>query len=144
MFEVDPNSQANLGEVTTDHVHLDLAVDFARKRLAGTATYALRALAATHEVVLDTAHLEIQAARLTGADGQSRPLPIDTSTVHAVYGTALRLALPAPAAAGDSLAIEIDYATTPSGGAIQFLSPEQTLGKAHPYLFTQCEEIHAR
>ncbi|KAJ2779362.1 Leucyl aminopeptidase yscIV [Coemansia javaensis] len=145
MFEIDPNSQANLGEIATQHVHLDLAVDFARQRLAGTASYRLRVLAATQEVVLDTAHLDIKAARLAGSGGgAAQPLGIDTSTVHAVYGTALRLQLPAAAAAGDELAVEIEYETTPEGGAIQFLAPEQTLGKAHPYLFTQCEEIHAR
>ncbi|KAJ2341513.1 Aminopeptidase rnpepl1, partial [Coemansia sp. RSA 2618] len=144
MFEVDPNSQANLADITTEHVHLDLAVDFAGKKLVGTAAYRLAALASTQEVVLDTAHLKIGAARLKHTDGSLTDLAVDTSTVHKIYGTALRVLLPEPVAAGDKLAIEIDYETSPDSGAIQFLTPEQTLGKSHPYLFTQCEEIHAR
>ncbi|KAJ2466528.1 Leucyl aminopeptidase yscIV [Coemansia sp. RSA 2322] len=144
MFDIDPNSQSNLGLVATTHVHLELAVDFAARKVSGIATLDLQVLAQTQEVVLDTAHLEIRAASLVGADGVPNSLPIDTSLVHDIYGTALRLALPAPVSQGDRLRIAIEYATTDRGGAIQFLTPEQTLGKAHPYLFTQCEEIHAR
>ncbi|KAJ2846448.1 Leucyl aminopeptidase yscIV [Coemansia brasiliensis] len=144
MFEVDPNSQANLGEIATEHVHLDLAVDFAGRKLIGTATHRLAAIATAREVVLDTAHLNIKGARLLNADQSSVALEIDTSTVHSIYGTALRLPLPEPVSAGQSISVEIDYETSPDSGAIQFLTPEQTLGKSQPYLFTQCEEIHAR
>ncbi|KAJ1668246.1 Leucyl aminopeptidase yscIV [Coemansia sp. RSA 1813] len=144
MFEIDPNSQSNLGEVTTSHVHLDLAVDFAASKLTGTATLELQALAHVEQIVLDTAHLIIKNASLKGADDSLETLNIDMSTVHNLYGTALRIALPTPAVKDTILSIVISYETTPKGGAIQFLGPEQTLGKKHPYLFTQCEEIHAR
>ncbi|KAJ2662458.1 Leucyl aminopeptidase yscIV [Coemansia sp. RSA 1200] len=144
MFEIDPNSQSNLGEVTTSHVHLELAVDFAARNLAGTATLALKTLECTDQIVLDTAHLVIKSASLESADGRTEALDIDMTTIHKVYGTALRLRLPTTIAKDTSLRIVISYETTPKGGAIQFLDAEQTLGKKHPYLFTQCEEIHAR
>ncbi|KAJ1835662.1 Leucyl aminopeptidase yscIV [Coemansia sp. RSA 2711] len=144
MFEVDPNSLANLDQIATEHVHLDLDVDFAGKKLVGTARFRLVAVTSTQEVVLDTAHLNIKAARLVQSDGSPTALEVDTSTVHDIYGTALRIQLPALVATGDKLEIEIDYETSPNSSAIQFLTPEQTLGKSHPYLFTQCEEIHAR
>ncbi|KAJ1849759.1 Leucyl aminopeptidase yscIV [Coemansia sp. RSA 2708] len=144
MFEVDPNSLANLDQIATEHVHLDLDVDFAGKKLVGTARFRLVAVTSTQEVVLDTAHLNIKAARLVQSDGSPTALEVDTSTVHDIYGTALRIQLSALVATGDKLEIEIDYETSPNSSAIQFLTPEQTLGKSHPYLFTQCEEIHAR
>ncbi|KAJ2815458.1 Leucyl aminopeptidase yscIV, partial [Coemansia furcata] len=144
MFEIDPNSQSNLDQLATKHVHLELEVDFANQQLSGAATLEFLALAQTQEIVLDTAHLSVKCAKLLGADGVPSILPIDTSMQHDIYGTALRLTLPSAASQGDRIKIAIEYATTRKGGAIQFLTPEQTLGKKHPYLFTQCEEIHAR
>ncbi|KAJ2023079.1 Leucyl aminopeptidase yscIV, partial [Coemansia sp. S610] len=94
MFEVDPNSQSNLDVVATEHVHLELAVDFATQQLSGVATLELLVVAQTLEVVLDTAHLSVKRASLLGDDGESSALPIDITTQHAIYGTALRLALP--------------------------------------------------
>ena len=38
----------------------------------------------------------------------------------------------------------ITFATSPDSTAVQFLEPVQTAGGRHPYLFTQCQAIHAR
>jgi leukotriene-A4 hydrolase len=40
--------------------------------------------------------------------------------------------------------VTIDYETTAASSALQWLSPEQTAGREYPYLFTQCQAIHAR
>jgi len=40
--------------------------------------------------------------------------------------------------------LRVTYQTTSESTALQFLAPEQTVGKKHPYLFTQCEAIHMR
>lgn len=35
--------------------------------------------------------------------------------------------------------IRITYETSKTATALQWLTPEQTLGKVHPYLFSQCQ-----
>lgn len=42
------------------------------------------------------------------------------------------------------LRIRLEYATSSAASGVQWLLPEQTAGKTHPYLFTQCQAIHAR
>ena len=37
------------------------------------------------------------------------------------------------------LTIVIHYSTSPKSTALQWLNPEQTEGKKHPFLFSQCQ-----
>ncbi|HSD29619.1 MAG TPA: M1 family metallopeptidase, partial [Vicinamibacteria bacterium] len=56
-----------------------------------------------------------------------------------VLGRRLRLSL--PDGTGE---VRVRYRTSPEAPALQWLSPEQTAGGAHPFLFSQCQPIHAR
>lgn len=38
----------------------------------------------------------------------------------------------------------VRFSCSPDSSALQFLDPAQTAGGKHPYLFTQCQAIHAR
>jgi len=40
------------------------------------------------------------------------------------------------------LELSIQYATSPTCTALQWLRPEQTAGKRQPYLFSQCQVRH--
>ncbi|KAJ1921772.1 Leucyl aminopeptidase yscIV [Mycoemilia scoparia] len=145
MFEIDPNSQANIDQIVTRHLHLSLAVDFDAKILRGSATLDLEAISDNVEkVVLDTNHLNVSGSFIVNKDGQEQALKTDDSIRHPVFGTALSISLPNALNKGESAKVKIDYETTSESGALQFLTPEQTLGKNHPYLFTQCQAIHAR
>ncbi|KAI8388206.1 uncharacterized protein BYT42DRAFT_491890 [Radiomyces spectabilis] len=92
------------------------------------------------KVVLDTSYLDIQSVCL---DGQALKHTVEER--HPNLGSALIIELPAPIAAADTkFQLKIDYSTTEKCTAVQFLEPEQTVGKKHPYLFSQCQSIHAR
>lgn len=56
------------------------------------------------------------------------------------FGQPLKINIPV----SYSKKLVIDYSTSPNSTALQWLDPEQTCGKIKPYLFTQCQAIHAR
>lgn len=58
----DPTSQSNLDQVKTNHIHLDLTVDFAAKALSGSAELEIEAIADhVNTLVLDTSFIDVKA-----------------------------------------------------------------------------------
>jgi aminopeptidase N len=133
-------SYANVQQVRTTHVALDLAVDFKKSALSGTATLELeRVDPAAKEVVLDTQDLDIRKVE-TSADGEvwiSAPFKLGAS--DEVLGAPLSIALPA-----EATRVRVSYASKPQASGLQWLPPAQTLGKKKPFMFSQSESIHAR
>ena len=37
------------------------------------------------------------------------------------------------------MVIQVEYETSPVSSAVQWLHSEQTAGREHPYVFTQCQ-----
>ena len=117
------------------HVALDLRVEFTQRRLIGRATLTLDRAPGSSAVVLDTSHLDIQS--VYGPAGLS--LPFSFGDDDPVLGRALRIDLPAGV---DRIAI--DYSTRPEAAALQWLTPGQTAGRRHPFLFSQGQAILTR
>jgi len=118
-------AQPDVARVT--HIALDLALDFAAKRVSGTATLDILAQPGADEIVLDDDGLEI--ARIT--DEHGRELPFDIGERVAGKGAPLTVAI------GPARRIAIEYAANPDADALQWLAPEQTAGKRQPFLFSQ-------
>jgi len=140
----DPNSQSNITSIITNHISLDLRVDFGASVLRGFAVFDVASLQdGVTDFVLDTKDLKISKVE----DKHTRqPLKFELGAAHPVFGSALSVKLPAPLKKGETLKdrVVVHYETSPNSSAIQWLLPEQTAGKEHPYLFTQCQAIHAR
>ncbi|GAB5355776.1 hypothetical protein AAMO2058_000234400 [Amorphochlora amoebiformis] len=136
----DPASLSNLEQVHAASFHLDLDVDFAAKVLKGSITVKAEALTDANSIALDTKDLTISKVE----DGKGAPLKYELLKPHPVFGSKLEIKFGEKLAKGESTDVKIYYATSPKSSAIQWLPPSNTSGKKHPYLFTQCQAIHAR
>jgi len=129
-----PHSCARPDQVAIKHLHLDLKVDFDQKKLIGSAKLDLDRKAGANELRLDTHGLTITKIQSGGT-----ALKWELGEHVSSLGEPLTIALPA---AGDT--VTIHYSSNPGAEAVQWLSPEQTTDKKHPFLFTQSQAILAR
>lgn len=127
----DTHSFARPEEARVRHVSLELTADFDAKVMKGTAALDLDTAPGAKEVVLDTKDLVV--TRVTDAEG--RQLPFAIGKGDAVHGNPLTVQL------GGAKKVVVHYTSSPNAPALQWLAPEQTAGKQHPYLFSQGQAI---
>lgn len=137
----DEHSFSQPDKVRTTDLALDLALDFAKKTLSGTATYTLEWLdQGATQLVLDTRDLTISKAEGLGADGQWAPLEFKLADdADKVLGTKLTIEAPQR-----PTQVRVTYATSPNASGLQWLEPSMTAGKKQPFMFSQSQQIHAR
>jgi len=134
MRRPDPHSYHDSAQPKARRLRLKLGVDFATKRIDGEVVLEFGANA-SGTLDLDTKGLEIRSVQAVGHG----PIPWELGEADAILGSRLRLDLPA-----DTQEVAITYRTSPDAMALQWLEPSQTEGKVAPYLFSQCQQIHAR
>ena len=138
----DKSTLSNHAAFAYQHLALDLAVDFEKKTLEGTATWTVEVVQhQVSELVLDTSSgLEVRSATVCGA-----PATYTMRPKHDAFGVACAVALPSGLGEqGRTLEVALTYATSPASSALQWLPPAQTAGKERPFMFSQCQAIHAR
>lgn len=138
-------SFANTDQFVTEHLALDLIVDFDAEELRGSALLTMRKLdfGAT-EIILDTRDLRISAVQVLLADGVALAADHRFGGSDTVKGTPLIISLPDAAKAATQLGLKLQYTTSPDSTALQWLPPELTAGGKHPLMFSQSQAIHAR
>ncbi len=134
MHRPDPHSYYDAAQPKARRWRLKLGVDFTSKRLAGEVLLDF-GCAIGGLLDLDTKGLEILSVQ---APGQG-PIPWELGEVDPILGQRLRLTVP-----DGTNAVAISYRTAPDAMALQWLDAAQTEGKVAPYLFSQCQQIHAR
>ena len=128
----DPHSYADDDQPCTDRIDLQLWVDFLRSEVRGSVCLRFER-APTGPIDLDTRDLALEAV----TDDSGEPIRFELEPPDPVLGRRLRVFPP-----GD--VVRIRYRTSPQASALQWLSPEQTAGGRHPFVFTQCQAVHAR
>lgn len=135
MAPIDPHSFTESTHPLTTHISLSLYFDFSSSTIHAAA---ILTLASPHAgpLSLDTRSLTIHQV----LDPQTlTPLPFTLSpTDDPIKGRHLIVTL------SDHSSVLIVFSTSPSSSALQWLSPPQTFNKLHPFVYTQCQAIHAR
>jgi len=91
-------------------------------------------------LILDTRDVNVASVRL---EGSAEALSFALAVPHEAFGAALVITLPT-SVQNTPFVVAIEYSTTPACTALQWLEPQQTAGKQKPFLFSQCQAIHAR
>lgn len=131
-MRLDPHSYADDAQPSIRHVDLELTINFEEQVLEAIATLELdRAPEGTLD--LDSRDLALRSVM----DDRGETVRFELGTDDAILGRRLRLFTDRPR-------FSIEYRTAPNASALQWLGPEQTAGRALPFVFTQCQAIHAR
>jgi len=130
----DLHTQSNADSVALQHLDLDIAVDFEHKKISGSAAWSISNYNNQKELRLDTYDLTIDSVSV---DGKSSVFSLGDFVEH--LGKALIIPIN-----NETKHVKIYYATGKNARALQWLTPQQTLGKTQPFLYTQSESIYAR
>ena len=131
----DYHSFSNPDKIKVTHIDLDLQADFNQKSLIGSATLSFdRVNPQATTLILDTRDLTITSVNIDGIPIAFKLMEKDENLgapLHIDVGT-------------QATKVSIFYQTAASASGVQWLTPVQTAGKKHPFLFTQAQAVHAR
>lgn len=136
----DPSTSSNYDAWRTKHTTANLKIDFEGKRLQGLVTLELESQtdAASKEIILDSSFVAVSSVKVNSAESKWEVKD------HQLLGSPVHISVPAGAAKGDVVKVDIEVATTDKCTALQWLTPSQTSSKKAPFMFSQCQAIHAR
>ncbi|CAG5115265.1 unnamed protein product [Candidula unifasciata] len=137
----DPSSYSETAKCQVTSLHWDVAIDFSTQTIVGYVDLSVeKKVENLEDLVLDVRDITVEKVTLPGS-GKDCQFEI-TNPQNVTFGSKLTIKL--DSVIEKSFTVSIKYRTSPSASALQWLRPEQTAGKRHPYLFSQCEAIHAR
>jgi leukotriene-A4 hydrolase len=135
MSRHDPHSFADDAQPVGDFLSWRARVDFQRHTLTCESSLRFRQPSSPGPLDLDSRDLDIQSI----VDQNEHSLTFEVGAPEAILGSRVRVELP-----GGTSQIRIAYETKPGATALQWLEPAQTDGGRQPFLYTQCQPIHAR
>jgi aminopeptidase N len=149
---VDYHSFANVEQFRVTHLELDLRVDPFFKTLRGVAALKVKRLDPNAtELILDTRDLNISDVTVKAQDVLGATSPGETTWVSRpfhferkdpILGQALVIDL--PPSQRSTVLVRIDYETSPTAPALQWLTARQNGNRHTGFFFTQSEPIGAR
>ncbi len=133
MAAYDPHSYVKPQQAKIKHIDFKLNVDFPSKTIQGQAVYHL------DKTLKGSLYLDNRKVQIVRIHADGKDLDWEMDKQDPIRGQRLHLKR-----LKGICSFVIDFVTDPQADALQWLSPQQTLGGEHPYLFSQCQAINAR
>ena len=133
MQSMDPTTYTDLTQGKIKHILFRIGVDFSTRTLEIESTYQMRE-PVQGSLFLDTYKIDLKEARTHG-----RELRWEFDEKNDILGERLHL----KGLENDST-FTLTFRTSPEARALQWLNASQTAGGQFPFLFSQCQAIHAR
>lgn len=88
------------------------------------------------EQLLDVSDLSISEVNIVTEGGK---IPANFTISDLVKDIGSKLTVDLPTKTSGELKVSFVYETSPKASGLQWLTPENTLGKKHPYMYSQCQ-----
>jgi leukotriene-A4 hydrolase len=134
MTRLDPHSYYDITHPRTRHWELEWFINFSQRQIEGSVTLFLESPSGGL-MDLDTKGLTIRSVY----SNSGNPIPFQLADEEPILGQRLSIDLP-----DGTKSVMISYVTSPEAIALQWFEPELTLGKRQPFMYSQCQAIHAR
>lgn len=131
----DPHSFSQPHKAVVNHLNWAAGIDFSTHTIHAVATWNIQTSPGADTLTLDVKSLSIEKILLDNTHETKYNLGMEDP----ILGQSLSI----PILPG-TRTVSIYYKTRPESEALQWLNPEQTAGKKHPFLFTQSQAILAR
>ncbi|MBZ4041716.1 hydrolase/aminopeptidase [Flavobacterium hibisci] len=132
----DEHSYSKPELAVVKHLDLDIKVDFDTQTISGKASWLIDNISKGNEIIFDENTLNITKVTLGDEEKETKfELGKDTE----FHGKPLHITIEP-----NTTKVNIYYSTTKDAVALQWLKPEQTADKKHPFLFSQGESVWSR
>ncbi|TIB91004.1 hypothetical protein E3Q06_00076 [Wallemia mellicola] len=136
----DEATQSNYEDISSTHLSLDWHINWKSSKIIGSVTHAL----ISHKDVVKELHLDASYLEIHRVHINDKKLSYKLHDRHPVMGNKLVISLPTTLKKDDTVSLTVEYSTTTSCTALAWLDKAQTTGGDFPYVYSQCEAIHAR
>ncbi|CAF0986025.1 unnamed protein product [Didymodactylos carnosus] len=161
----DPNTLSNFNRYRIVHTSFNLIVDFNKQIVDGYVDLNIRKVSQdkysvsssirnikdiphlgqnSNELILDTRHLQIKRVEQIIDVKTNIELQYSLGTEHKALGQPLHIQLAQEQRDKEEIKTRIYYSTTDRCLALQWMKAKQTSFKQYPYMYSQCQAIHAR
>lgn len=143
----DISSRSNHEVVAATHHELLFHIDFDRRILRGTVSTRFQCCSDSpvDVIIVDAKHLDVSSVVLVGETSTTALTFAPASTASDGLGPGIQVKLPSPMCGkGSAVVLRFEYATTDECLALCWLEKEQTQLAKAPFMYSQCQAIHAR